>query len=184
LAVVDKEYVPLAAWSNLYVVTSAAAAALVGLLFVVISLASDRRPSSEAKQIRIYLTPVVVYFGSVLLLSAALTFPTQSRLSAALCCCGLGAAGIFYALSLLLGKRRGASFRSRSGILPYSLLPAAAFGLLAAGGAAIDASDPDTGLTLAAVAMLVLLALALRNSWAIAVTVIWPHSGRRANRRE
>ena len=67
-------------------------------------------------------------------------------------------------------------FRGRGDAWQYSLLPAASFGLLVVGGATTYASDPDTGLTMAAVAMLALLALALRNSWAIAVTVISPPS--------
>lgn len=174
MPVAGKGYLPLGAWSNLYLVTSAAAATLVGLLFVVISLAVERQPPIEVKRIRIYLTPTVIYFASVLLLSSALTFPTQSRLSATLCCCCLGAAGILYALSLLRGRPDAGRFRARHDVWPYSLLPAAAFGLLAGGGAALNASDPDLGLTLVAVSMLALLALALRNSWSIAVGVIWP----------
>ncbi len=172
MPVVDKGYLPLGAWNNLYLVTSAAAATLVGLLFVVITLAAERQPPSEAKRIRIYLTPTVVYFASVLLLAGVLTFPTQSRLSATLCSCGEGAAGILYALSLLRGRPLGGGFRGRGDAWLYSLLPTAAFGLLVGGGATVYASDPDTGLTMVAVAMLALLALALRNSWAIAVTVI------------
>ncbi len=177
MPVVDKGYLPLGAWNNLYLVTSAAAATLVGLLFVVITLAAERQPPSEAKRIRIYLTPTVVYFASVLLLAGVLTFPTQSRLSATLCSCGEGAAGILYALSLLRGRPLGGRFRVRGDAWPYSLLPAAAFGLLVAGGAAVFELNPDRGLTLVAVSMLALLALALRNSWSIAVTVISPPPG-------
>jgi membrane protein CcdC involved in cytochrome C biogenesis len=174
LPVVNSEHLPLEAWSNLYVVASTAAATLVGLLFVVITLTAERRPHTEAKHIRIYLTPTVIYFASVLLLSGALTFPTQSRLSATLCCCVLGAAGIFYALSLLWGSRRGVRFRWRGDPWTYSLLPAAAFSLIFAGGAAVYASDAGMGLTLVAVGMLALLAIALRNAWSIAVAVTWP----------
>jgi len=172
LPVVDKGYLPLGAWNNFYLLASATAATLVGLLFVVITLAAERQPHSEAKRIRVYLTPTVVYFASVLLLCGALTFPTQSRLSAAPCCCGGGAAGILYALSLLRGRPLGGRFREGGDVWQYSLLPAAAFGLLVVGGATMYALDPDEGLTMVAVAMLALLALALRNSWAIAVTII------------
>lgn len=172
---VDAGSLPLGAWSNLYLLTSAAAATLVGLLFVVITLAAERRPASDAKRIHIYLTPPVVYFAAVLLLAGALTFPTQSRLTAALCCCAGGAVGALYALSLLRAPLRE-RFLARADAWHYALLPAGAFGLLVGGGALIYASDPGAGLTTAGVAMLALLALGLRNSWAIAVSVILPSS--------
>lgn len=167
---------PLDAWGNFYVVTSAAAATLVGLLFVVITLAAERRPASEVKWIRVYLTPTVTYFTSVLLLAGALTFPTQSRLSVTVCCCVEGIAGVVYALWLLRGKPLGARFRERGDSWYYSLLPAAAFGVLVGGGATLYVSDTSAGLTLVAVSMLALVTLALRNSWAIAVTIISPYS--------
>jgi hypothetical protein len=45
-------------WANFYVITSAAAAALLGLLFVVITLAAERGLTGKPK-IRAYLTPAV-----------------------------------------------------------------------------------------------------------------------------
>lgn len=166
---VDNGHLPLEAWGNLFLLTSAAAATLVGLLFVVMTLAAERQPASEARRISVYMTPTVVYFASVLLLAAALTIPTQSRLSVALCCCGEGAGGIVYALSLI---RLAERFLERKDAWQYALLPAGAFGLQVAGGAIVYVRNPGTGLTMVAVAMLVLLALAVRNSWSIAVNVI------------
>jgi hypothetical protein len=170
---------PLEAWHDFYLLTSAAAATLVGLLFVVITLVSDRQSATIEEPIRIYLTPTVIGFASVLLLAGALIIPTQSRLSVALFCCGEGAAGVVYALSLLRGPRFGGRFFARAHRSYYALLPAAAFGFLIVGGAQVYASiNPNAGLMMVALAMLALLALALRNSWAIAVTVISPPSGK------
>jgi hypothetical protein len=42
-------------WGNFYLLTSAAAATLIGLLFVVMTLAGARNPTDTSK-IRIYLT--------------------------------------------------------------------------------------------------------------------------------
>ena len=47
---------PLEPWANFYLLTSAAAATLLGLMFVVITLAAERRLGGAAK-IPIYLTP-------------------------------------------------------------------------------------------------------------------------------
>ncbi len=73
-------------WVNFYLLVSAAAATLIGLLFVVITLAAERK-AAGASRIPLYLTPTVIYFGSVLLLAALLTFPPHSRLTANFCIC-------------------------------------------------------------------------------------------------
>jgi hypothetical protein len=173
---VGDDGLPLDRWANFYLITSAAAATLVGLLFVVITLAAERAQAKETSKIRLYLTPTVVYFGSVLCLAAVLTFPTQSRLSTAVCCSVAGTAGIAYALSTFLGSRGETRFYEPRDVIHYVLLPAAAYGLLIAGGA-ILIRTPQRGLTLVATGMLVLIWLGLRNSWAIAVGVVsWRRS--------
>lgn len=162
---------PLDRWANFYLVTSAAAATLVGLLFVVITLAADRVAAKETGKISVYLTPTVVYFASVLSLAAALTFPTQSRLSAAACCCLGGVAGIAYALSTLHRSRGDNRFYEPRDVIQYVVLPVIAYGLLIGGGVLLMRA-PDRGLTLVAVGMLAFIALALRNSWSIAVEIV------------
>ncbi|MGH7728579.1 MAG: hypothetical protein ACREM2_07310 [Vulcanimicrobiaceae bacterium] len=65
-----------APWSSFYAMTGSSAAALTGLMFVVITLVTgeDRsRPSLEG--ISIFSTPTVLHFGSALLVSAVLNVP-------------------------------------------------------------------------------------------------------------
>jgi len=85
---------------------SGAAATLLGLMFVVIALAAERR-SGDAAKIHIYLTPTVIYFASVLCLAALLTFPTHTRLTASLCTCLAGFAGLVYSGSFFRIVRGG-----------------------------------------------------------------------------
>ena len=80
-------------WANFYLLTSAAAATLIGLLFVIITLGAERREEDHTAQIRVYLTPTVVFFGSVLGVAALLTFPNHTRLTATLCICLAGVIG-------------------------------------------------------------------------------------------
>jgi hypothetical protein len=155
-------------WANFYVITSAAAVTLLGLLFVVITLAAERGRKDTAS-IRIYLTPAVIYFSSVLLLSALLSVPNQTRLTAVICICLEGIAGLGY--SGLLAIRRGASYQSRSDLFPYAVFPLAAYALMVAGGLLL-LSRPQRGLDLVAAGMLVLLGIAIRNSWSIATTIV------------
>jgi hypothetical protein len=157
-------------WANFYAITSAAAATLLGLLFVVITLAAERG-RKDARSIRIYLTPAVIYFSSVLLMSALLTVPNQTRLTAVICICLGGIAGLGYSGSLALRRGAGSSsYEQRSDLFPYVVFPFAAYALMVAGGLLLPRGQ--TGLDLVAVGMLVLLAVAIRNSWAIAITIV------------
>jgi hypothetical protein len=156
-------------WANFYLLTSAAAAQLVGLLFVVITLAAERR-RGDAPRIPIYLAPTAIYFAHVLFLGALLTFPNHTRLTATLCICFVGVVGLVYSGSSLIGgrKKRFIELRDR---IPYAIFPCAACGLLVLGGVLfLHAHQP--GLTLVAAGMLLLLAVAIRNSWAIAIDVV------------
>jgi hypothetical protein len=89
-------------WANFYLTMSAAAATLLGLMFVVITLAAERR-HGDAAMIPIYLTPTVIYFASVLFLAALLTIPNHTRLTATLCICLVGVIGLLYSWTSLIG---------------------------------------------------------------------------------
>ena len=96
----------LARWTNFHVSMMQAAAALIGLLFVVIALAAQQGLSGaeNAGKVRVYLTPTVVYFASVLVAGALLTFPNHTRLSVLLCISILGIIGLVYSASVLIGN--------------------------------------------------------------------------------
>jgi hypothetical protein len=159
-------------WANFYLLTSGAAAALIGLLFVVFTLASERRLEDTAK-IHVYLTPTVVYFASVLGVAALLTFPNHTRLTATLCICLVGVAGLVYSgYSLIRADKK--SYYERRDLIYYAGFPFAAYGLLVLGGVLL-LHDTQRGLTFVAVAMLSLLTITIRNSWAIVIGVVSRH---------
>jgi hypothetical protein len=142
---------------------------LIGLLFVVITLGAERR-RGDASRIPIYLTPTVIYFAHVLFLGALLTFPNHTRLTATLCICFVSVGGLVYSGSGLIGggKKRFIELRDQ---IPYAIFPFAACGLTLLGGV-LFLHAPQLGLTLVAAGMLLLLAVAIRNSWAIAIDVV------------
>ena len=182
--VVGDDGLPLDRWANFYVITSTAAATLVGLLFVVITLAAERAPASQAGKIRLYLTPTVVYLASVLYFAAALAFPTQSRLSTAICCCLGGAAGVVYPLSMLFHSGGASRFYERADVFYYVVSPAAAYALVIVGGAMLM-QTPQRGLTVVAVGVFAFIVIGLRNAWAIVVDLVARrHFGKEADDRE
>lgn len=113
-------------WANFYLLTAGASAALIGLLFVVITLASERREAEsgvdDTAKIRIYLTPTVVFFASVILVAALLTFPNHTRLTAALCICLVGVVGLAYSASILIGGDKK-SHEDWHDLITYTIVP-------------------------------------------------------------
>jgi hypothetical protein len=69
----------LSAWSNFYVMTGSSAAALIGLMFVVITLVvGEERARRSPEGITAFSTPTVLHFSSALLVSAILNAPWKS----------------------------------------------------------------------------------------------------------
>jgi hypothetical protein len=134
---------------------------------------SALKPGSKsgwrARRDHVYLAPAVIYFSSVLLLSALLSVPNQTRLTVVICICLEGITGLGYSGSLAI--RRGASYESRSDLFPYAIFLLAAYALMVAGGLLL-LSRPQRGLDLVAAGILVLLGIAIRNSWSIATTIV------------
>jgi hypothetical protein len=159
-------------WANFYVVTSATAATLLGLQFVVITLGSAQK-SRDARKVRIYLTPVIICFSSVLLTSALLAIPNQTTLSTVICLYLVGIAGLVYSSSLAV-RRDGntPSYESRAHLFPYAFIPFAANALMLVGGLLLLLAAPPIGLDFVAAGLLLLLGIGIRNSWAIAVDIV------------
>ncbi len=155
-------------WTNFYLLMSEASAALVGLLFVVITLGAERK--ADSTKVPIYLTPTAIYFTSVLFLAALLTIPNHTRLTATLCICFVAFVGLVYSGSRFIGRDVKKSYYELKDRIAYAAVPFAAYGLIVLGGV-LFLQHPQRGLNLVAAGMLSLLAVAIRNSWAIALDV-------------
>ena len=162
-------------WANFYVSMSQASAALIGLLFVVITIVVERRPNDIAK-IRVYLTPTVVYFASVLVVAELLIIPNHTRLTSTLCICLVGVAGLVYSGSLFVGQGKKKSYYEQQDLIPYAVFPFAIYGLFVLGGSLL-LYNTQRGFTLIAAGMLLLLTLAIRNSWAVVTDVVATRPG-------
>src|SRR5512132_3634806 len=67
---------PFAAWESFYVIVGSSAAALTGLMFVVIALIAESKVrSSDSESVAAFGTPSSVHFCAVLFVSAALSAP-------------------------------------------------------------------------------------------------------------
>jgi hypothetical protein len=161
---------PLEGWDNFYVILGSAAAALLGLTFVIIALLSERRanPTGMAG----YITPTVVHFGTVLGLSCFVSMPHQNVIGLSL---GFGATAtglLIYTGAIAANLRRFA--KSYAPVLEdwiwHVILPAVVYCVLLAT-AFILWREPRESMYGIASALLLLLFVGIHNSWDVAVSV-------------
>ena len=96
-------------WHEFYLLAGSAAAVLIGLIFVVVTLMSDRPRSSVLAGSRLYMGPVVLHVSFVLALSAAALAPGISGPQFAI------VAGVVAVWGLARGVMSIAGIRARDG---------------------------------------------------------------------
>src|SRR5258708_11238870 len=96
---------PLHTWQIFYVISGSVAAALTGLMLVVITLITRTRMRRSSGTLAAFGTPNVVHFGAALLVAAILSAPWQALWYAGLLLglCGLG--GVTYAVIVVRRAR-------------------------------------------------------------------------------
>jgi hypothetical protein len=154
-------------WDEFFLLAGSAAAVLIGLIFVVISLMSDRPRSSVLAGTRLYMGPVVLMVSFVLALSAAALVPGigsrwYAALTAVIAVWGLARGLIsFVGLRRLLGEEREVHWTD---LWFYGAIPSALYVALGAVAAAFwrGCSAANYGLAAAITAALL---LAIRNEW-------------------
>ena len=159
----------LHAWGEFYVITGGAAAALTGLMFVVISIAPHVISARTAANTRAFVTPTISYFVTVLVAAGVMSAPSMTPYMLALLLALGGIAGLAYLVWI------GAHHQWRAGKLPmddwfgYVALPVVGYVLLLA--AAIEVRlDGAYGLETVALAMILFLVVGIRNAWDL---VLW-----------
>ena len=161
---------PLEGWDNFYVILGSAAAALLGITFVVIALVSERRanPAGMAG----YITPTIVHFGSVLGLSCFVSVPHQNVLGLSLGFGSTATALLIYTGAIVAGMRRFAHqyVPVLEDWIWHVILPAIVYCALLAM-AFFLWREPRESMYGIAAGLLLLLFVGIHNSWDVAVSV-------------
>ena len=158
----------LTAWASFYVMTGSSAAALTGLMFVVISLVTGKeRAEGTHDGIATFSTPTVMHFAAALLVSAVLIAPWRSLVHAAVVAALIGLYGVVYILRVMYRTRRltvyTADFEDWTW---YTILPFVAYGAISAGAIAL-AAVPVQALFILAGGVVLLIFIGIRNAWDI-----------------
>jgi hypothetical protein len=155
----------LGTWSSFYVMAGSSAAALTGLMFVVITLVTGSEAARRRDGVSMFSTPTVFHFAMALLVSAVLSAPWRSLIPPAVL---VGIAGLYGAVYIVRIANRA---RRLTLYVPdledwvcYSLLPFVAFGTILAGAIAL-AKAPEQSLYAIAAGVLLLIFVGIRNAW-------------------
>ena len=152
-------------WQNFYVIVGSSAAALTGLQFVVIALVAEMRLRNSPAGIDTFSTPTIVYFSTVLLLSAAVCAPWNGLSGIAVLVALSGAAGIVYTGLVVRRAIRQTEYRLvTEDWLWHIAFPLIAHAMLLAAGLVL-VPRPTGALFSIAAAVLLLLVVGIHNAW-------------------
>jgi len=153
-------------WHEFYLLAGSAAAVLIGLIFVVVTLMNDRPRSSVLVGSRLYMGPVVLHVSFVLALSAAALSPGITPRVFATVCAAVAAWGLWRGVQSIVGIRALAGEDAPHwtdawfyGVIPtllYLALGGVAGGLWSGAKSAVDG---------VAAVVVALLLVTVRNEW-------------------
>lgn len=178
-------HLPVEGWDNFYVIIGSSAAALTGLMFVVIALMPTiARIPRDPTALDAYASPNVVHFSAVLLIGALITLPRHTMTSLYTSLLITGGAGVVYTTIVILRSVRQRSYEPEledwifHAILPvmaYVTLFVSSFFLLNSAENALDGI---------AVSALILLFVGIHNAWDAAVWMTTAGQRAEDNERE
>lgn len=153
-------------WESFYVIVGTAAAALIGLQFVVMTLIADRPQAGGTPEAgAAFATPTVVHFAAVLLLAAILRVPWHTIKPGAMLLAVIGFAGIVYGVIVMRRMRRQTSYKpDLEDWLSHAVAPFAAYAVLFASSLAIPSHAEEAMFGVATAAVL-LLFIGIHNVW-------------------
>ena len=118
-------------WESFYVIVGAAAGALIGLQFVVLTLIAERPHMRAADAGAAFVTPTIVHFATSLFLSALMRVPWQTISLSAILWGITGIGGVVYAVIVARRMRLQAAYKPQfEDWLYHVLLPIAAYAIL------------------------------------------------------
>jgi len=170
----------LTAWSNFYVMTGSAAAALTGLMFVVITLVFSRqeaRTQVGLDGISTFSTPTVMHFAAALLISAILCAPWHRLFGAEISVALIGLYGVGYVLRIVVRTKRLSGYTADlEDWIWYLALPFVGYCAVAGGAIALHFA-PARAFFAIGFGVVFLIFIGVRNAWDV-VTYLATGAGR------
>lgn len=155
---------PLVAWANFYTILGSSAAALTGLMFVVVTLLPEGG-SSTGESIAAFGTPTVVHFCMALLVSAVFCAPWPTLREAGWAVTLVGIAGLGYVVVVIRRARRQSEYDPVfEDWLWHTLLPIAGYLTLLLAGLFVHRAQTGALFAVGG-ANVLLLFIGIHNAW-------------------
>ena len=153
-------------WGEFYLMAGGAAAVLIGLIFVVVTLMSDRPRATVLAGARLYMGPIVLQISFVLVLSAAALMPGIRAREFALVAAILALWGMARGIQSTVGisALKGEDTPHWTDVWFYGVIPTL-LSVLLAGVAFAFWSGLEWATDAVAAANIAFLLLAVRNEW-------------------
>jgi len=161
----------LAQWHEFYSLLGTAAAALIALLFVAVSIATSvLTPEPESRtNTSTYMSPVVFHYANLLFLSLIALIPTETEKSFGLVIGAAGIGSVIYSVVIALRVHRS-SMSDLADRLCYGAIPALCYAMGPVTALFLFEEKP-AGLNLLAGAALLLLVINIRNAWDLMISL-------------
>ena len=153
-------------WENFYLIVGPSAAALIGLMFVVVTLTAGRDRDQTERGKHLYTSPIVWHLGVVVVLSGAAVAPTIHPKLFGLFSAGLALIGIAAGVRSAVGIHR-AQYTGPDSMFDmwwYGIIPALAYVGLATASIAMLAGASWSESAIAA-ALMALLLVSIHAEW-------------------
>lgn len=157
-------------WHDFHLLIGGAAATLMGLTFVAITLAPNVIAGRVSTAIRAFVTPIVAFFGTVLVVSLVLLVPHLAPAAPAVLLGSIGAGGLVYLVAIGTHRQWRTMELGFDDWIWYVGLPFLSYGALCASAIAwwhTSLWSPYAG----AGAVIVLLIVGIRNAWDTVLTI-------------
>jgi hypothetical protein len=164
-------------WHEFYGLLGTAAATLVALLFVAISIGASVVTHERAGGTRTFMSPVVFHYTSVLFLCLITLIPTQTPAWLGISVGLVAAIGLVYSIGIFFRVTR-AEIADLADRLGYGICPIVAYAA-ALVAARFLAAHSAAGPNILAGALLLLLVVNIRNAWDLTISL-----ARRSNEKD
>ena len=172
------------AWADFYIIVAPSAAALIGLLFVVVTLTTEGEPRSMELGSRVYISPIVFHLSVVLVIGAMAGVPKLTPTVAAAILAAIGVWGVVYSAitttRLFALERLNDYVPDLSDKILYGFAPIILYAALVGAAGIMVAVDAAIGEYALAAVTISLLLLGIRDAWDLVTAIVRTVSKRKA----
>lgn len=154
-------------WENFYLIVGPSAGALIGLMFVVVTLTAGRERDQTERGKHLYTSPIVWHLGVVLMLSGAAVAPAISPRWFGAVTCGVALLGFVMGVRSTVGIARGQLTGPQNNMFDtwwYGVIPTIVYLGLAGAGVAVLARWSWSADAVAG-ALMALLLVSIHAEW-------------------